>query len=239
MPFVARCPKCTTELDVGDDVGRGQAVECPVCLTRFVPDRPPPAAPVDPVDPPARPVPPDRADEDRPRRPRDDRDEFDEDDLNRPRRRRRRRGRGAAIDRVSGPAGGLMAIGWIGIVFGGLGLFFGILMIVIAVAVPPQAVGPAPPGQPPFAQQLGINAASNLVSGLGLLVIGIIIVYGAGKMKRLEGYGWAQAAAWLSVLPCFSPCCILGLIFGIQAIQALNDADVRAAFRREPEDDEE
>jgi hypothetical protein len=136
-----------------------------------------------------------------------------------------------------------MAIGWLGIVLGGLGLAVGLLLLVLLLAVPgAMAPGPGGPGGGPAGPQqadLIINAAANMMSGLWSVGSGILVLYGARKMKRLEGYGWAMAAAWLSVLPVFSPCCILGLVFGIQAIRALNDDEVKAAFDRPTDDDED
>jgi hypothetical protein len=122
-----------------------------------------------------------------------------------------------------------MAIGWVGIVLGSLNLIAAILFAVIAVVAPPQPAA-APPGQLSPDTEMIINAISSVVGGAINLAMGVILVYGSRRMKRLESYRWALTAAWLSVLPVLSPCCILGLIFGIQAIQVLNNEDVKAAF---------
>jgi hypothetical protein len=51
------------------------------------------------------------------------------------------------------------------------------------------------------------------------------------KMKRLESYGLAMTAAIIVMVPYVSPCCILGLPFGIWALVVLCDSSVKAAFR--------
>lgn len=56
------------------------------------------------------------------------------------------------------------------------------------------------------------------------------VVYGANKMRQLESYNQALAAAICAMLPC-TGCCLLGLPFGIWAIFALQDPHVKAAFR--------
>jgi hypothetical protein len=56
-----------------------------------------------------------------------------------------------------------------------------------------------------------------------------LVVYGANKMRRLENYGMAVAAAVLAMIPC-GGCCVLGLPFGIWALVVLNDPSVKAAF---------
>jgi hypothetical protein len=73
----------------------------------------------------------------------------------------------------------------------------------------------------------GIGATINLFG----LAVGLFILIAAMKMKRLESHSLALAAAIVAMLPCISPCCLLGLPFGIWALIVLNDSSVRAAFR--------
>jgi len=61
--------------------------------------------------------------------------------------------------------------------------------------------------------------------------MGVLVFIGAMKMKNLENYSLAMAAAIVAVIPCISPCCLLGLPFGIWALVVLNDSSVKAAFR--------
>jgi hypothetical protein len=50
-------------------------------------------------------------------------------------------------------------------------------------------------------------------------------------MKNLQSYGLAMTASIVAMIPCISPCCILGLPFGIWALVILNRPEVKAAFR--------
>lgn len=63
------------------------------------------------------------------------------------------------------------------------------------------------------------------------LLIDAVIIYGAVRMKNLSSYSWAVAAAVLALIPCLSsPCCAVGVPFGLWALLVLLDKDVRAAF---------
>jgi hypothetical protein len=61
--------------------------------------------------------------------------------------------------------------------------------------------------------------------------IGAVILIGAQKMKRLESYNWAMAASIIALVPCISPCCILGLPFGIWALIVLGQPNMKNAFQ--------
>ena len=67
--------------------------------------------------------------------------------------------------------------------------------------------------------------------GIVNLALGVVVIVGAVKMKNLESYGFAMASAIIAMVPCISPCCLLGLPFGIWALVVLSDAGVKAAFR--------
>jgi hypothetical protein len=56
-------------------------------------------------------------------------------------------------------------------------------------------------------------------------------LFGALKMKKLENYGLVMAATIIGMLPCISPCCFLGLPFGIWALVVLNEAEVKSSFQ--------
>jgi len=57
-----------------------------------------------------------------------------------------------------------------------------------------------------------------------------IVVFGAIKMKKLEGYTFALVSAILFTIPC-SFCCVVNTPIGIWAIVTLVNAEVKAAFR--------
>jgi hypothetical protein len=63
------------------------------------------------------------------------------------------------------------------------------------------------------------------------LLIDAVIAVGAFKMMKLESYGFAIAAAILSIIPCLSsPCFVLGVPFGIWALFVLMDPEVKSGF---------
>ncbi len=58
------------------------------------------------------------------------------------------------------------------------------------------------------------------------------IIYAARQLQSLQSYGIAMTGAILAVIPCIgSPCCLLGVPFGIWALVVLSDAEVKGAFR--------
>jgi hypothetical protein len=82
------------------------------------------------------------------------------------------------------------------------------------------------------------SGVAGLLSGVVGLVFAIIwllmsgvVIFGAIKMKSLQSYGLAFAAAVLAAVPCTSPCCFIGLPVGIWAIVVLLNDDVKRSFR--------
>ena len=50
-------------------------------------------------------------------------------------------------------------------------------------------------------------------------------------MKKLVNYRLAMVVSILALAPCISPCCLLGLPFGIWALVVLNKPEVKSAFQ--------
>jgi hypothetical protein len=128
-----------------------------------------------------------------------------------------------ASSMVSGPAIGLIAVGIIGILF----QLASILMNLLGAGM--GVLGAAGGNN---------EALGSLFSGvIGLafnalcLVLGGVVIFGATKMKSLQGYGLAMAAAVIALVPCTSPCCVLGLPIGIWALVVLLNQEVKGAFR--------
>ncbi len=63
------------------------------------------------------------------------------------------------------------------------------------------------------------------------MILWILVIVGAVKMKRLENYAWAMTASIIALIPCICPCCVGGIPFGIWALVVLSDSQVQAAFR--------
>lgn len=112
----------------------------------------------------------------------------------------------------------------------GIGVMFCILSILLNI------LGT---GLGAMVSESGEEHAFNLLSGgfgilvnvVGLVVAGFIL-YGAQQMKDLKSRGWAMIAAIVSVIPCVSPCCVVGLPVGIWALLVLNKPEVKAAFAK-------
>jgi hypothetical protein len=69
-----------------------------------------------------------------------------------------------------------------------------------------------------------------VVSGIIALLLSGLIFFGAMKMKKLESYGLAMAASIIAMIPCLSPCCLIGLPIGIWAVVVLVKPEVKSAF---------
>jgi hypothetical protein len=61
-------------------------------------------------------------------------------------------------------------------------------------------------------------------------VVGVVVFIGASRMQSLQNHQFAFTASILAMLPCISPCCLLGLPFGIWALVTLNKPEVKAQF---------
>lgn len=70
--------------------------------------------------------------------------------------------------------------------------------------------------------------------GIGSSFVGILIaafiIYAALKMKELSQWGLCVAACVLAMIPCISPCCIIGLPIGIWCLVILLRPEVKEAF---------
>jgi hypothetical protein len=126
----------------------------------------------------------------------------------------------AAANRVAGPAIALIVTGALGIAGQLLGLVGNLVQMGGGMA-----------GGGPNDMPMLFSGGAGIVMGIINLALGAVVIVGAVKMKNLESYGFAMAAAIIAMIPCISPCCLLGLPFGIWALVVLSDAGVKAAFR--------
>ncbi|MGB7770218.1 MAG: DUF4339 domain-containing protein [Verrucomicrobiia bacterium] len=62
------------------------------------------------------------------------------------------------------------------------------------------------------------------------LAMSVLIYIGATKMQSLRSYEFAFTAAILAMVPCLTPCCVIGLPFGIWAVGALSKAGTKSQF---------
>ena len=94
-------------------------------------------------------------------------------------------------------------------------------------------VGNSMPANSQMPGQAWVNMLAGPV-GMALSIIailmGVVILLGALKMKKLESYGLAMTASILAMIPCLSPCCVIGLPIGIWALVVLSKPEVKSAF---------
>jgi hypothetical protein len=77
-----------------------------------------------------------------------------------------------------------------------------------------------------------LSGGVGVVFGVIGIVMGVVILMGALKMKKLESFGFSMTAAILAMIPCVSPCCVIGLPVGIWALVVLNSPAVKSSFAR-------
>ena len=127
-----------------------------------------------------------------------------------------------ARSRVAGPAIALLVVAGVGMALQAIGIVARLLGISLLGA----GLGEERPA-----------ALAILAGGLGIvlgvvgILVGLVVLFGALKMKALESYGLAMTAAILAMIPCLSPCCLLGLPAGIWALVVLLDQGVKREFR--------
>jgi hypothetical protein len=128
-----------------------------------------------------------------------------------------------ARERVSGPATALQVYGWLQVVGGFMILALAALLVFMgANNLQPN------PNEGPEMVFAGIMYG---VGGLLNFITSTLVLIGARKMARLEGYGLAITAAIIALVPCANVCCLLSMPFGIWALIVLADPGVKAAFR--------
>lgn len=230
---VLTCPRCQGQVGIAEE-DLGHDMRCPLCDRVFTAtaDRPSsrPSRRDDDRTPPWR----DGGEERTPRYDdekydRPHRSRYDDDYDDRPRRRRRSRYDDdcdspedliAFAKRECGTAG----VGQI--IIGVYGLAASILMIVLYATILSGAfgddLGPGAPTEAEMWVNLGVCILQLFVSGF--------LLYAGIQLRQAKQHGVCMIACVLSIIPGFSPCCILGLVFGIMGITKLNDHRVKQGF---------
>ncbi len=62
------------------------------------------------------------------------------------------------------------------------------------------------------------------------LLTSLIILLAGVNLQKLTSSGLVKTGAILSFIPCISPCCFLGLVFGIWTLVILAQPEVKAGF---------
>ncbi|MFW6012379.1 MAG: hypothetical protein ACOC92_01575 [bacterium] len=75
-----------------------------------------------------------------------------------------------------------------------------------------------------------LTGATGIVLALVALVVAAFILWAALQMKTLRNWTVSVVASILAMIPCISPCCIIGLPIGIWALVVLMKPEVKTAF---------
>lgn len=134
------------------------------------------------------------------------------------------RARAKAQQLVAGPAIALMVTGGLGIAASALGL----VQILSGMGGTPDLPGLDP--DVVHMIRLFTHGPIAIVSNAIGIAVSVFILLGALRMQKLTGHGLAMAAAIIAMIPCFSPCCLLGIPFGIWALVVLSKPEVKSQF---------
>ena len=127
-----------------------------------------------------------------------------------------------ASRQVSGPAIGLLITGILGIFFAALGL----IASIVGMGIAPFIRDEIPERYAEFWEG-SMGAASSVVE----IAVAAFIIFAALKMRELKQWELSLAASIVAMIPCISPCCILGLPIGIWALVVLLRPEVKQAFQ--------
>ena len=122
---------------------------------------------------------------------------------------------------VSGPAIGLIVTA----ILGALAQIVSLIRLLLMGGSMP--MNSQMPGQ---AWVSMLSGPIGVVLGIIAILMSVVVLLGALKMKKLESYGLAMTASILAMIPCLSPCCLIGLPIGIWALVVLAKPEVKSAF---------
>ncbi len=131
-------------------------------------------------------------------------------------------GRMLAQQQVSGPAVGLIVTAVLGFAVSVLGLVASIVGVGMAGM---QSTGTS---SMPWLQ-FYTGAVGVVIRIVGIAICAFIL-YGGLKMRKLENHGLCMAASIVAMIPCLSPCCLVGLPIGIWAVVVLSKPGVKQYF---------
>ena len=126
----------------------------------------------------------------------------------------------AGVNAVNGPAIGLMCSAGLGFLYHGISL--------LSLLLGHRTIMPMSGGYGHAMVSFGSRGFGAGMAAVGLLM-GAVVLFGALKMKNLENYGLAMAASIIAMIPCVSPCRLLGLPMGIWAVVGLSKPEVKSA----------
>jgi hypothetical protein len=132
--------------------------------------------------------------------------------------------RGLAMQKVNGPAIGLM-------VMAGIGILLQLVSLVLRMLGTGMSMMSVPGGGDSSEQFAAMMSGGlGIVAGILGILVGAFIIFASMKMRQLQSWPMAVAASVVAMLPCLSPCCCIGLPVGIWALVVLFDQNVKASF---------
>ncbi|QRN95121.1 hypothetical protein JRI60_39515 [Archangium violaceum] len=132
----------------------------------------------------------------------------------------------AARQEVSTPAILLMVTAGLGVAAALLGF---VQALLGAGGIPPEMLND--PNMAQFRPWLERSQSFGVIGNILTLALSGVTFFGALKMKNLENFGLAIAASIIAIIPCFGPCCCIGIPAGIWSLVVLNKPEVKSAFR--------
>jgi hypothetical protein len=135
---------------------------------------------------------------------------------------------GDAKQRVQAPAIGLLAVGGINVLVALYNIFNGLFTTATSGAQVNQP-GLTKDQQQTLAMVQGLSGTTAIISGILILIVAAVIIYGAMQMMKLKSHGLAMTSSILAMIPCIS-CCLFGLPIGIWSIMVISKPEVKSAF---------
>jgi hypothetical protein len=131
-----------------------------------------------------------------------------------------------AADLVNGPGIGLIATG-------ALNILFGLLRVVISLTGFGIGMFSGASGANDEMTKMIMSMAGTVGVVFGALgvVCGGITLLGGLKLRKFESYGLCMTACILAMIPCTSPCCLVGLPVGIWVLIVMSKPEVKSQFR--------
>jgi len=141
-------------------------------------------------------------------------------------------GREAALRQVKAPAVALMVTAILNMIFGVWGLVRTAFFPPNLQALDSELQQLNNPQLEEFFQKWMHMAYGpfGIVGSLLGLVLSVLILIGAIKMRSLRSYEFSMTAAIVAMLPCVTSCCFIGLPFGIWALVVLAKPGVKSHF---------
>jgi uncharacterized protein DUF4339 len=125
----------------------------------------------------------------------------------------------AAAGQVNGPAIGLIVVAIIGFLAQAISLVWRLGF---------SAITAAQSNQPEWVTMFSGTGA--IIGGILGILSSVLVLFGGLKMKKMEAYGLAMASSIIAMIPCVSPCCLIGLPIGIWSLVILSKPEVKSAF---------